>query len=163
MKNTEVEFIEQDYIELNPDVKEALEKGLISSPKEHYEVFGINENRRINKIQKTREEKILAFISKDKKGLEIGPSHRPIASKKNGYNVKILDHLDKNGLIQKYKNHNVTLDIIEDVDYVWSGEPLSKLIPEKFDWIIASHVIEHTPDFIGFLNECEELLIEGGY
>lgn len=160
MKN--IEFKEEDYISFNQDVKEALEKGLIQSAKEHYETLGIYENRRINKLQKTREEKILACIDKNKKGLEIGPSHRPIAPKKDGYNVKIIDHLNKEGLIRKYQLHNIDLTAIEDVDYVWNGEKLSELIYEKFDWIIASHVIEHTPDLIGFLNECENLLVEGG-
>jgi SAM-dependent methyltransferase len=31
-----------------------------------------------------------------------------------------------------------------------------------YDWIIASHVIEHTPDLVGFLNECDKLLKEDG-
>ncbi len=31
-----------------------------------------------------------------------------------------------------------------------------------YDWIIASHVIEHTPDFVGFLRECQTMLKPGG-
>jgi len=77
-----IKFVEEDYLELNPDVKVALGKGLIKSGKEHYSRFGKNEGRRINKNQKTREQKILSKINKQEKGLEIGPSHRPIASKK---------------------------------------------------------------------------------
>lgn len=109
-----------------------------------------------------RENKILHSIDKNKKGLEIGPSHRPIAPKKDGYNVKIVDHMDRDGLRQKYRNHGIDIDAIEDVDFVWSGQKLSELITEKFDWIIASHVIEHTPDLVGFLSECELLLNDVG-
>jgi SAM-dependent methyltransferase len=32
----------------------------------------------------------------------------------------------------------------------------------RFDWIVASHVIEHVPDVIGFVNQCAEILTEGG-
>ena len=111
----------------------------------------------------SREEKILSSIDKKLSGLEIGPSHRPVAPKRDGYKVKILDHLDAVGLRKKYHSHGVEIAAIEDVDYVWSGEPLSKLVGDQcFDWIIASHVIEHTPDLVGFLSECERILSDTG-
>ena len=31
-----------------------------------------------------------------------------------------------------------------------------------YDWIVASHLVEHTPDLIGFLNDCDSLLKENG-
>ena len=31
-----------------------------------------------------------------------------------------------------------------------------------YDWIIASHVIEHTPDLVSFINNCAEILKENG-
>lgn len=48
---------------------------------------------------------------------------------------------------------------------MWQGEPLHELIGSEniYDWIIASHVIEHVPDFISFLIQCEKLLCEKGY
>jgi len=33
---------------------------------------------------------------------------------------------------------------------------------ERFDWIVASHVVEHTPDLIGFLNNCADVLTDDG-
>lgn len=155
------QFNETMYLELNPDVNEAILKGLFKSGKEHYKLYGYKENRKISNAL-SREDKILSHIDKKLKGLEIGPSHRPIAAKKAGFNVKIIDHLSKEGLIEKYKNHNLDLEAIEYVDYVWDGELLSEFIQERFDWIIASHVIEHTPDLVGFLNECGNLLNENG-
>lgn len=111
-----------------------------------------------------RKDKVFAALNPKGKGLEIGPSHNPLAPKHEGYDVKILDHMDRAGLRAKYKEHGVNLDNIEEVDYVWKGEKLSELIGEKsvFDWIIASHVIEHTPDLIGFLKECDVLLKPDG-
>lgn len=97
-------------------------------------------------------------------GLEIGPSHSPLASKSKGYNVEILDHADQATLRQKYVATEVDVNNIEHVDHVWRGEPLSTTIGRKacYEWIIASHLVEHTPDFVGFLIECESLLTKSG-
>ncbi len=48
----------------------------------------------------TRIEKLLSCLKMDGKGLEIGPSHNPIAPKKNGFDVQIVDHIDRDGLIK---------------------------------------------------------------
>lgn len=108
----------------------------------------------------TRKDKVFAGIDAQGLGLEIGPSHNPLAPKREGFRVEIVDHLDRVGLIEKYRKHGVDLDAIEEVDHVWNGQPLSELVGggPRFDWIIASHVIEHMPDLVGFLNECQKLL-----
>ncbi|MGC2238975.1 MAG: methyltransferase domain-containing protein [Pyrinomonadaceae bacterium] len=112
----------------------------------------------------TREEKLLLHVKKDGFGAEIGASHAPIAPKKSGYNVDIIDHATREELIEKYKDDNVNLDNIEEVDFVWSGEDYSELTGKTgfYDWIIASHVIEHVPNLIGFLNSCDKILKETG-
>ena len=69
-----------------------------------------------------RYKKMLLGIRKEQIGLEIGPSHRPIAPKREGYQVEILDYLTKEELIEKYKFHHVNVNAIEEVDYVWKGE-----------------------------------------
>lgn len=116
----------------------------------------------INSI--SRENKILRHIHKNEIGIEIGPSHNPIAPKKNGYKVNIIDHLSREDLIKKYHGHNVNLENIEEVDFVWKGESYSELtgVEKHYDWIIASHVIEHTPDLIGFLIDCDSILKDDG-
>jgi O-antigen biosynthesis protein len=108
--------------------------------------------------------KTLYSINKDGLGLEIGPSHNPIASKKAGYKVHVLDHAAADELRVKYTGHSVNLNNIEEVDFVWRGEPLTELIGRNhcYDWIIASHVIEHVTDLVGFLRECEKLLTPNG-
>ncbi len=111
-----------------------------------------------------RREKALVMINRNGLGLEVGPSYSPIASKKEGFNVHILDHASAEELRVKYMGHGVNLANIEEVDFVWRGEPVAQLIGRKgcYDWIIASHVIEHRPDLISFLGECEELLKDDG-
>jgi SAM-dependent methyltransferase len=112
-----------------------------------------------------RREKVLCRIDPEGIGLEIGPSYGPLAPKRDGYRVEILDHLDRDALIRKYKDApNVDVGRIEPVDYVWNGEPYAELIRKSkhYDWIIASHLIEHTPDLIGFLDDCDSVLKETG-
>lgn len=111
-----------------------------------------------------RDEKALFGLNGNGLGLEIGPSHRPLAPKSRGFNVHILDHLDAAGLREKYEGHGVNIANIEEVDFVWSGQPFSELIGNTscYDWIIASHVVEHVPDLVSFLQECETLLKPGG-
>lgn len=118
--------------------------------------------RRSQRIQ-NRDEILLRGIDRTSLGLEIGPSHRPVAAKRDGFNVRILDHLDAPGLRAKYADHGVDIAAIEEVDYVWRGETLEDLVGgERFAWIIASHVIEHVPDLVGFLGSCERILAPGG-
>lgn len=111
-----------------------------------------------------RNEKVLLHVDKNGHGIEIGPSHNPIAPKKDGYSVQIIDHASREQLIEKYKNHNLNLDNIEEVDFVWQGQPYTELTGKSkhYDWIIASHLIEHTPDLIGFLKECDTILKDDG-
>lgn len=112
----------------------------------------------------TREEKILELIDKRKKGLEIGPSYSPIAPKSQDWNVEIADHLDAKGLREKYAKWSVETSKIEEVDHIVTDRSIAETIgkPGAFDYIIASHVIEHSTDFIAFLQDCQSLLKVGG-
>ena len=113
----------------------------------------------------TREDTIRSLFSKQERGLEIGPSYNPIAARRLGYNVEVLDHASADELRAKYAGEaNVDAKLIEDVNYVWSSSSLSETIGKvaAYDYIVASHVIEHTPDMLGFLNECSKLLAPDG-
>lgn len=111
-----------------------------------------------------REKRIMYGITTQQQGLEIGPSHSPLAPKRKGYHVEVADYLDREGLREHYQNHGVDLDAIEEVDYVWKGGSYYKLIGKDkyYDYIIASHMIEHTTDFLGFLQDCSKMLKEDG-
>lgn len=112
-----------------------------------------------------RIEKVFEFVDRDGRGLEIGPSHSPLAPKSAGFDCVTVDHASKEVLTTKYRGLGIAedmLDRIEEVDYIWAGERLTDLIDEKFDYIIASHLLEHTVDMIAFFEDCEKLLKPGG-
>jgi SAM-dependent methyltransferase len=112
----------------------------------------------------SRRDRILPFVDKAGLGMEIGPSHDPIAPKRDGYNVHVVDHMSREQLVHKYATEAVAHDRIEEVDFVWSGQSYAELTGRTgaYDWIIASHMIEHTPDLIAFLANCEAVLKERG-
>lgn len=108
-----------------------------------------------------RKNVLMNGISKELYGLEIGGSINPCAPKAEGYNCDTLDHMDKKGLMEKYNTHSgIDINQIGEVDYVWNGESYSNLIGKQgcYDYVIASHVIEHTTDLITFLQECSKIL-----
>ena len=111
-----------------------------------------------------RKARVLETIDRNGLGVEIGPSHDPIAPKREGFKVQVIDHASREELLGKYGSHGVSLDKIEEVDFVWSGQSYVELTgkPKHYDWIIASHLIEHTPDLIAFLEDCDSILRDGG-
>jgi SAM-dependent methyltransferase len=115
----------------------------------------------------TRSETLLAPVPRRGRIIEIGPSFSPIAPKAEGWDVRIVDHTTRAGLVAKYTGHpGVDVNRIEKVDYVWSDGPLSDVVPSAmhgtFDAFVASHVIEHTPDLIAFLDSAATLLKPDG-
>lgn len=112
----------------------------------------------------TRKEKALKHIDISGPGIEIGPSHNPLAPRKDGCNVQIIDHAGQDELREKYRGHGVNLDNIEPVDFVWRGEPYAELTGKRkhYDWVIASHLIEHVPSLIDFFTDCDDILKDDG-
>lgn len=111
-----------------------------------------------------RIEKILSLIpSKTLLGLAIGPSYNPITPKRD---VEIVDHANTEELKKKYNAWNVQgTELIEEVNHVVGTNGIYATINRNnhYDFIIASHVIEHTPDFIQFLIDCQRLLKVGEF
>ncbi len=156
-------FNEVDYLNANPDVAMSISQKHFKNGKEHYFLFGKKEGRKFVPAL-SREEKALQALDKNGNGIEIGPSYNPLAPKKKGFKVQTVDHLSAEDLRTKYTGHGVDMDNIEEVDFIWEGQPLSDLLGKTsyYDWIIASHVIEHIPDPISFLQQCEAILKPGG-
>lgn len=106
--------------------------------------------------------RLLSTTQRSSRILEIGPSHAPIAPKAAGWNTFVIDHATQAELRAKFRGYGVNLDAIEPVDFVWNTGGLADAVPAAFhgtiDTIIASHVIEHVPDFIGFFTSCAKLL-----
>jgi hypothetical protein len=113
----------------------------------------------------SRNEVLLSMFDASGIGLEIGPSFNPLLPKAAGYHVETLDHATADQLREKYgADPNVDIARIEDVDFVANGRPIAEVVgkPGHYDYIIASHVIEHAPDLLGFLKDCETLLNRSG-
>ena len=103
-------------------------------------------------------------INKTDRGVELGASYAPILPKADGYSVMVVDHADQEALRAKYRPHGVDVARIEPVDAIDDGGEFTDLLDdgERFDYIVASHVFEHLPDPIHFLQRCERALGEGG-
>jgi hypothetical protein len=98
------------------------------------------------------------------KNLEIGPLYRPLILKTEA-DVIYADHLGTDDIKLKYKsNPEVPLEAIVDVDVVISGQGIARDLSKygPFSNIVASHVIEHVPDLVGWLSDVSSLLVEGG-
>jgi hypothetical protein len=109
----------------------------------------------------------LAHVDLSGPGLEIGPSYSPLVPKSLGVQIETVDHASKTELVDKYTHYGLTqdkLDNIDQVDHIWSGGTLVDTIgkPSFYEYIVAAHVIEHSVDLIGFLQDCEALLRPGG-
>ena len=50
------------------------------------------------------------------------------------------------------------------VDYVWGDRTLVEAVGQGvyFDYLVASHVVEHVPDMIGWFGEIPAVLKAGG-
>jgi SAM-dependent methyltransferase len=113
----------------------------------------------------TRQEKLLQDIDPaSQTGVEIGPLISPIVTRDMGQ-IRYIDHANTEALRLKYAD-NATIDIdkIVEIDYVWGEKSLEELthIEAPFDYLIASHVIEHVPDLVGWLSEIRTILKPGG-
>ena len=67
---------------------------------------------------------LISGITRNDKGLEIGPFFNPIAPKRDGWKTTVVDILPRRGLMKtidtKTKlNHPTIGNYIEDVDIVW--------------------------------------------
>ena len=102
-----------------------------------------------------------------KVGLEIGALDRPLIDKKiisESGSIHYLDHLSTADLKKKYQSDSsVNLDAIVDVDLICKDGDLDKSLgTEKFDYVVASHVIEHVPNVIKWLQSIFKSLKPNG-
>jgi hypothetical protein len=96
------------------------------------------------------------------KGLEIGAQHAPLVAKSEG-DVRYVDYATADEIRAGWtKTHVVDPAALVDVDIVWGVTPLRDTVPEPVDYIVASHVIEHVPDLVGWLAELRAALKDDG-
>jgi len=92
-------------------------------------------------------------------GLEIGALHSPL-DVPNQAVVKYVDVVPKNKSVEKFPELNP--DEIVNVDYVTDGFSLEGVEKGWFDFLIANHVLEHSPNPIKVLENWLSVLKVGG-
>jgi predicted SAM-dependent methyltransferase len=110
-----------------------------------------------------RAQMITAHLDLIGRGVEYGPLHRRLIPKPS-YDVLYVDYADREFLVEHYKNNpNVDINLIPEIDIVTGGKSLSEFLAEKsIDYVVASHVMEHVPDLLGWLEANLKLLKVGG-
>jgi SAM-dependent methyltransferase len=112
----------------------------------------------------TRQEKLLRGLDiATTIGLEIGALTTPLLRPPEAH-IRYVDYADQPTLRAKYaKDPNVLIDQIVPIHAVWGESTLAECFPgEQFDYVIASHVIEHVPNVIGWLAEIAAVLRPNG-
>jgi len=101
------------------------------------------------------------------RGLEIGPLNSPLVARDEA-DIRYVDVHDRAGLQDAYRSHeNFPLEQIEEPDFVLLGRDGMRSLPAvagacTYDWVVASHVIEHVPDLVTWLHEVAEVLTDDG-
>jgi SAM-dependent methyltransferase len=101
-------------------------------------------------------------------GLEIGPLDSPLVTAPP-WDVRYLDVLNTEALRDYWRHDpNVEVEFIVQVDFPLKLEGKTRTLAEAaspsapYRWAVASHVIEHVPDLIGWLGDVAEVLDDGG-
>ena len=101
-----------------------------------------------------------ALISIDPKtqaGLEIGPLARPLVRKPNP--IFYLDRLATEELRAYFAGQGFDPSTVVDVDFVCDEQHISESVKGlRFDYVLASHIVEHVPDLIGWLQGISTIL-----
>ncbi len=109
--------------------------------------------------------KILAMIDvAGGRGLEIGALMKPIVTKDMG-RIEYVDRASTEELRRWYANQgHVDPSEVVEVDHVWGSQTLLACVggQRSYDYVVASHVIEHIPDLLGWLQEIASVLADGG-
>ena len=94
--------------------------------------------------------------------LEIGAFDNPTFMRHEA-NVYYCDYFCKKELVKQYgKSRPERVNNAVNVDYVTKDINFQRHIEQKFDLIVANHVLEHTPNMIGWLQNLSLILKENG-
>jgi hypothetical protein len=108
------------------------------------------------------------FDFSEGRGLEIGPLDAPLVTKDRA-DVRYVDVYDQATLRANFHDDpGVIPELIPEIDYpLHDGERIRTIAQAAkpgapFDWVVASHVLEHVPDLIGWLDQLAELVVDDG-
>ena len=146
------EFVADYYRALFPDLRHLNNHSL----RGHYERHGRAEGRSASPGD--HRTGFLSVVSPSAKVLEIGPFTVPLL---RGPNVRYFDVLDRDGLLERARQHGYPTGDIPNIDFVSERGDLS-VVSGQFDYVISAHCIEHVPDLITHLQQAADLLHVGG-
>lgn len=110
-------------------------------------------------------DRILSMIDvANGRGLEIGALNRPMITREMGP-VEYVDRASRAELQASYGlADDVDPEAIVEIDHVWGAQSLIEAVggQRRYDYLLASHVIEHVPDLLGWLAEIASVLVDGG-
>jgi hypothetical protein len=110
-------------------------------------------------------ERTLAQLQPNGVGLELSPYFDPFLSKSD-YKLLYTDYIGTEEIRAKAaQNPGLEGREVPEVDFVWTpGRPLAECAPPGalFDYAIASHVMEHVPNPIGWINDVMSVMKVGG-
>jgi predicted SAM-dependent methyltransferase len=96
-------------------------------------------------------------------GLEIGPLDKALVERVAGRRIHYCDYATREVLRQNSSaDPAVDIDRIPEIDFVTAQLRAESFGDMRFDYVIASHVIEHVPDMLGWLRELLRVLKPGG-
>ena len=105
----------------------------------------------------SRLQKLLGPTGPQGSGLEIGALDSPLLRKPE-HDVLYVDYATTEVVRANQFDPAVRLEQIVEVDIVWGSARLAEAVGRPVDYVLASHVIEHVPDLIGWLLEVAEVL-----
>jgi SAM-dependent methyltransferase len=155
-------FDETAYLRGYADVAQAVASGALASGLDHFTRFGMGEGR--NPCPVDRRARLLGGLDVARlRGAEIGVLNQPTVRKHEG-DVLYIDHADRAGIAAQYRHAGTDEATLCDVDVVWSEGKLTDRLPDgrKLDYVVASHVIEHVPDLLRWLQHLQDALAPGG-
>jgi predicted SAM-dependent methyltransferase len=128
----------------------------------------------MNKAEKQllRAQRILKYINKNHRGIEVGGWFAPLAPKTRGYDCLALDVFDFPALKQRALDDpeidNAWIANIQEVELLGTSTEIESLVAKRnelgrFDYIVSSHNFEHLPNPIKFLQGSGKVLRSGGF
>lgn len=118
-----------------------------------------------------RRAEVTKFVTKEQRGIEVGPWFAPLVPKRDGYNSLSLDIFNSDKLRQRaLDDPHVPRELIpniEPVDLVGTSTEIEEIVSKagllgRIDYIISSHNFEHLPDPVLFLQGCGRVLTSNG-
>ena len=130
----------------------------------HCHHFALEDYSRLSSPDRRRADFLRGIDPCSMRGLEVGPLNRPTVTRDIGP-MFYADFAPTPVLREAYRDcPSVPVEEIAEVDFVWSdGLQLREVTAGMaFDYVLASHVIEHIPNVVSWLEQIAGCLEPGG-